>query len=66
MVARGASGGCSGSDRWLHVGFGGRRGFASSQGYLQRETGLDGPFFILIVKGAERIWRDPGFFTRLL
>lgn len=35
-------------------------------GILQRDTGLDGLFFILIGKGTEGIWRDPWFFTRLL
>lgn len=44
----------------------GSRGFTSSQGYLQRDPGLDGPFFILLGKGTEGIWRDPCFFTRLL
>lgn len=53
-------------DRRLHMGPDGSRGFTSSQGYLQRDTGLEGPFFILIGKETEGIWRDPWFFTRLL
>ena len=39
-------------DKWLHMGLDGSR-ITSSQGYLQRDTGLDGPFFILIGKGTE-------------